>query len=153
MWISKQANSIEAVCYMILQQPLEVLDLLDGTMKPISNDELLLANAYSMTGKVQKAKEVTQISIYQHLLSSLSACTTYLLLHVDEVEKFEEILRRTISILEAFEVETLHPNMAVQLYLPRRKGMRSREQRKKHLNCFEQYAAICTTQISYHSWR
>jgi hypothetical protein len=39
VWLSKQAISIEAMCYMILQQPQKVLDLLDGTIKPILNLE------------------------------------------------------------------------------------------------------------------
>jgi hypothetical protein len=55
VWLSKQANSIEAMCYMLLQQPQELLDLLDETMKPIISDETLLANAYYMTGNMQKA--------------------------------------------------------------------------------------------------
>ncbi len=144
VWVSKQANSIEALCYMVLQQPQEVLDLLDGTMKPISNDDALLANAYSMSGDVQKAKEVIQISIYQHLLSSLAACTTYLSLHAGEVEKFEKILKRSISILEAFEVETLNPNMAVQLYFIAAQGYAMQGNMEKALNMLEKYADICT---------
>jgi len=147
VWISKQANSIEAMCFMILQQPQEILDLLDGTMKPITNDDALLANAYSMTGNVQKAKTVMQISIYQHLLSTLSACTNYLLLNAGEVEKFEEILKRAISISEAFEVETLNPNTAVQLYFAAAQGYAMQGNMEKALNMLDKYADICTTKF------
>ncbi|HEY5561414.1 MAG TPA: helix-turn-helix domain-containing protein [Clostridiaceae bacterium] len=145
VWLSKQANSMEALCYMILQQPQEVLDLLDGTMKPIPSDETILANAYYMTGNMQKAKAVLQISIYQHLLNILGDCPTYLLLHVGEVEKFEEILKRILCISDVFAVDTLNPNVAVQLYLAAAQGYTKHGNIEKALNMLSKYADICTS--------
>lgn len=144
VWLSKQANSMEAMCYMILQQPQEVLDLLDGTKKPILSDETILANAYYMIGNLQKAKEVLQISTYQHLLSILGVSPTYMLLHVDEPVKFEEILKRMLSISEAFALDTLHPNVAVQLYFAAAQGYAMQGNIEKALDMLHKYADICT---------
>lgn len=145
IWLSKQANSMEAMCYMILQQPQAVLDLLDGTMKPILSDETILANAYYMTGNMQKAKSVLQISTYQYLLSILGVCPTYLLLHVDETVKFEEILKRMLSISDVFALDTLNPNAAVQLYLAAAQGYTMQGNIEKALKMLSKYADICTS--------
>ncbi len=145
VWLSKQANSIEAMCHMILQQPLEVLELLDGTMKPFSCDEAILSTAYQMTGNVQKAKTVLQISIYQHLLSILGVYPNYLLLYVGDIEKFEEILQRILSVCQVFELDTLHPNTAVQLYYAAAQGYAMQGNNEKSLNMLSKYADICTS--------
>lgn len=147
LWLSKQAVSIEAMCYMILQQPQEVLELLDGKMKPILNEEAILGNAYYMTGNVQKAKTVLQISTYQHLLSILGVCPTYLLLHVDEKEKFEEILKRILSVSEVYELDTLNPNVAVQLYLAAAQGYSMQGNNERALKMLSKYADVCTSKF------
>lgn len=145
VWLSKQANSMEAMCYMILQQPQEILDLLDGTMKPIISDEALLANAHYMTGNMQKAKAVLQISMYQHLLNIFGVCPTYLLLHAGEIEKFEEILKRILSISEVFALDNLNPNAAAQLYFAAAQGYVMQGNIEKSLNMLSKYADICTS--------
>lgn len=145
VWLSKQANSIEAMCLLILQQPLEVLELLDGTMKPTSSDEVMLANAYQMTGNGQRARTVLQISIYQHLLSIIGVYPTYLLLNVGETEKFDEMLKRILSVSEVFQLDTLHPSSAVTLYLTASQGYAMQGNIEKALNMLSKYADICTS--------
>ena len=144
VWLSKQAISIEAMCYMILQQPQKVLDLLDGTIKPILNDETLLANSYYMTGDLQKAKAVLQISTYQYLINMIGIGPTYLLLHAEETEKFEVILKRLLSISDIFAFDTLNPNAAVQLYFAAAQGYAIQGNIEKALDMLDKYADICT---------
>jgi len=119
--------------------------LLDGTVKPIICDEVLLSNAYQMTGNIQKAKTVLQISIYQHLLIILGVFPNYLLLHVGDTEKFEEILQRILSVCQVFEIDKLHPNTAVQLYFAAAQGYAMQENKEKALNMLSKYADICTS--------
>lgn len=145
IWLSKQANSIEAMCYMVLQQPQKILELLDGTMKPTISDESILANAYYLIGNVQKAKSVLQVSTYQHLLQMLGEYPTYLLLHAGDKEKFEEIVKRITCITAAFEIDTLHPNTAVQLYLAISQGYAMQGDIEKALNILNKYASVCTS--------
>lgn len=145
IWLSKQANSLEAFCYMVLQKPHEVLELLDGTMRPISNDEAILANAYQMTGKVQKAKEVLQVSIYQHLLSFIGFFPSYLLLNVDKVDQFEKKLSRILSILKVFELDKLHPNSALQVYFAAAQGYAMQGNVERSLDMLSKYASVCTS--------
>lgn len=145
VWLSSQANSIQAMCYMVLQQPQEVLNLLDGQMKPMVSDDTILANAYYMTGNLQKAKTVLQISTYQSLLRLLGVSPTHLLLHAGETPKFEEILKRTLAVMEAFQLDSLHPNAAVQVYLAGAQGYAMQGDVEKALNMLQKYAEVCTT--------
>ena len=145
IWLSKQANSLEAFCYMVLQKPQEVLDLLDGTMKPISGDEAILANAYQMIGNTQKAKEVLQISIYQHLISFISFYPSYLLLYVDRVDQFENILQRIDSVLKVFELDKLQPNSALQVYFTASQGYAMQGNIERSLDMLNKYASVCTS--------
>jgi transcriptional regulator with XRE-family HTH domain len=145
VWLSKQANSLEATSYLILQKPNELLDLLDGTMKPTCEDEVLLANAYQMTGNVEKAKEVLQISAYKHLLGMVGSSTSLLLIYVGETEKFEELNQRIISISELFNLNKLHPNVMLQFYLAAAQGYSMQGNVDKTLSILKKYADICVT--------
>lgn len=81
LWLAREATSLEAVCYLILQQPQEVLNLLGESIRPVSTDYEIVAQAYQLMGNVTKAKEVMQIGMYQHLLALLGATPSYLLLN------------------------------------------------------------------------
>jgi tetratricopeptide (TPR) repeat protein len=145
IWLSKQANSLEALCYMVLNKPQDVLDLLDGTMKPVSGDEAILASAYHMMGNTQKAKKVLQVSIYQHLLSFIGVYPSYLLLFADKAEQFEKNLQRILSVMEIFNLDTLHPNVALQVYLAAAQGYAAQKNAERALDMLERYAAVCTS--------
>lgn len=147
VWLSKQANSIEAMCYMILQKPQQVLELLDGTMRPVSGDETILANVYYMTGDLKKADMVLQVSMYQNLLAMLGSCPTYLLLHASEPNRFEEILKRMLSVTETFKVNSLHPNTAARLYLAASQGYMMHNNHEKALDMLNKYVEVCTTEF------
>ncbi|MBI9046292.1 MAG: helix-turn-helix transcriptional regulator [Anaerolineaceae bacterium] len=143
IWLSQQANSIEALCHMALKQPLEVVELLDGTIKPISGDEVILAIAYQMMGNIQKSKEVLQVSTYQHLLILTSNLISYLNFYVNESDKFEEILQRILSISKVFDLDQLHPNMALQIYFSASQCYATQGDLQKSLDMLSKYADIC----------
>lgn len=147
IWLSKQANSLEAMSYMILQKPQAVLELLEGTIKPIISDETQLANAYYLMGEINLAKSVLQISTYQHLLQMLGAFPTYLLLHVNEKDKFKEIVKRATAIIEVFEIDTLHPNTAAQIYFAISQGYAIQNEKEAALDALHKYAFVCTTKF------
>ena len=147
VWLSKQANCLEAMCYMYLQQPQEVLELLDGTMKPISSEEAILASAYQMTGNTQKANEVLQVSIYQHALILASDLNSFILLYVNEVDKFEMILQRILSIADVFHLDTLHPNTALQIYFAAAHGYATQGNSEKALDMLSKYADVSTSYL------
>lgn len=143
VWISKQANSIEAVCRLLLDNPEEVLELLEGTIRPYLGDEILLANAYQMTGQLEKSKEVLQISLYQHLIAMIGIAPSYLTLYMKEPERFEVFAHRIITVVETFSIEKLHPNTTLALYLTLAQGYELQGNRQKALDALEKYTDIC----------
>lgn len=145
VWIAKQANSLEAGCHLILNQPLEALELLDETMKPPISDNFLLSKAYQMTGKIEKAKEALQVSLYQHLRGLLGPAQSYLVLIANQPEKFEQALERFSEISTVFEVEKLDPNLMCLLYLAAAQGYVMQKNPEKALEMLEKYVHICTT--------
>lgn len=147
LWISKQANSIEAMCYMMLNEPTEVLELLDENIKPFIYDEGLLAKAYESRGEIEKSKRVLQISIYQSLLNILTSSISYLSLNVNEVDKYEEILRRILSIMEVFKIEKLHPNTALQVYYLAAQSYAIQGKKHESLKMLGKYAEVCISGI------
>lgn len=52
----------------MLSQPAQVMKLLGEDVRPFPTDTEMLAQAYQMAGNPDKARQVLQISSYQHLL-------------------------------------------------------------------------------------
>lgn len=117
VWLSKEATSMEALCYLSLRKPQEVIGLFDEAIRPIAADELIMAQAYEMVGNKAMAKKVTQISMYQHMILLVGIAPHYLMQNADEPKKTEEILNRTLTVAETYDLEHLHPNTMIQLYL------------------------------------
>jgi transcriptional regulator with XRE-family HTH domain len=147
VWIVRQANSLEATCRILLNQPLEALELLDKTVKPYISDDLLLAGAYQMTGNIEKARSVLQISLYQHLLCFFGAAQSYLMLIAGQPEKFEQALGRFLQLSRIFELEKLHPNSLCVLYLAAAQGYAMQNNSENALEMLKNYSCVCTTSL------
>lgn len=143
VWLSKQANSIEAMCYLALQKPLEVLELLDGTIKPLLGDELLLSNAYMLKGNVNKAKSVLQISIYQYVMNLLSFAPLFMYMHMDNTKMVEEIFSKFIKVAEAFDVEELRADISANLYYMSALSHAQQQNAEKTIDMLKLYAKCC----------
>jgi len=142
VWLAKDAVSLEATSYLMLQQPLKVLDLLGETIRPISNDEAGIAQAYLMIGNASAANKVLQINIYQHLLSLVGSALSLLQL---QNEQFEEILHRILYVAEAFDLDRLHPNIMALTYHNAAQGYCMQGNCEKSLDMLQKYADLCTT--------
>ena len=112
----RNANSLEAASNLYLTKAIEVIDLLEDTMVPIQADEVVLANAYLMLGKTDKAMETLQFRIYENVLHVINELNTYMMLFVMEKDTFEEIKNRMLQITNAFNIEKLNPNMMGSIY-------------------------------------
>lgn len=144
IWLSKDATSLEAVCYLMLHQPQEVLNLLGEKIRPMASDDRSVAQAYQVMGNVPKAKEVTQISMFQHLLSLIAATPSYLILNADNSKKSEEILHRALSVVAIYNLEELNTNTMVQIYLAAAHVYCLQGNIEKAINMLQKYADVCT---------
>jgi transcriptional regulator with XRE-family HTH domain len=114
--LSREANSMEAVCHMILGDPDKVLELLDSGLEPDIEVEGILSSAYTMKGDIKRAKEILQISAYKHLVSLAALMPPYLSILGGEGEKFDYAADKVDKLINAFELNKLHPNSAMQIY-------------------------------------
>ena len=145
LWLSRDATSLAAVCYLMLQQPQEVLNLLGESIRPVSTDYGIVAQAYQIMGNVIKAKEVMQIGMYQHLLALIGATPSYLLLNAGNSKVTGEILHRALSVAAVYDLEHLHPNVMAQIYLSAAQVYSLQGNTEKSLDMLQKYAKICTT--------
>lgn len=145
VWITKQANSIEAAGYLILNKPLDALKLLDEKIKISMDDGFLLSSAYQMTGKVEKAKTVLQVSLYQNLRGFFGFAVPYLNMIAGQPEKFEQALDRFMRLSEIFELEKLDPNCMCQLYYTAAQVYVGQNKMEDALEMLENYSRVCTT--------
>lgn len=142
LWLTREAASLEGVCFLMMNKPQEVLNLLGETIRPIANDEAGIAQAYLMMGNLSGANRVLQISMYQHLLVlAASGCSLLQL----QNEQFEETLRRLLSLAEIFDLERLHPNTMALIYLNGAQGFCMKGDQEKALDMLQRYAVLCTT--------
>jgi transcriptional regulator with XRE-family HTH domain len=147
VWIAKQANSIEAGCRLLLKQPVEALELLDEEIKPPISDAFLLAQAYQMTGNIEKAKSVLQVSIYHHVRGLFAIAQSYLMSVADQPKRFGQSLERFMQVSKTFELEKLDPNSSCVLYLAAAQGYAMQNNLVNAIEMLENYVHICTTSL------
>lgn len=141
--LSKDATSMEAVCYLMLQQPQEVLNLLGESLRPVLTDYVIVAQAYQIMGNAAKAKEVMQIGMYQHLLALIGTTPSYLLLHTNNSELTGEILHRALAVAAIYKLEQLHPNIMAQTYLAAAQVYCLQDNAERSLDMLQKYTDIC----------
>lgn len=144
VWLNTQVNSMEAACYLILNEPQETLTLLEHTMQPSIGDEIVLSSAYQMIGDMKEAKRTLQVNMYQNLLKVIGSAPSYLLLHVENPKKFDEILNRVNLMCSTFDIVNLHPNVMMQFYYGAAQGYAMQGNVENALHWLEQYAYVCT---------
>jgi len=145
VWLSREAVSMEATYYLMLQQPKQVLDLIGEDIRPIPQDTEMMAQAYQMLGNIEKAKEVMQISMYQHLLVLLGSSVFYLMLNADHLEKAEEILKRSLGLAKLCDLDKLHPNTMAQMYYGAAQIYGMNNEPTRALEMLEKYTDLCVT--------
>lgn len=144
----KEANSLEAICSLILQRPENVLTLLAGTKKPTTSDDVVLASAYQMTGNMKKANEVLQSGIYYHLMELMDILPSCLVYNQDVPERFEMILHRALSLGDLFEIDQLNPGIMLKLYLVAAHGYAMQNNQDRALDMIKKYAQLCLSHQS-----
>lgn len=137
LWLKRQANILEASCYLCLNQPGQAVALLEDWDKPHLQEESLLAAAYGMKGDREKALQTLQISLYQNLIISVEEASQFLLYYEKDREKFEEVFVRFETLIRSFHMDRLHPNNASGFYFSAAKGYVSQHNYQRALDMLE----------------
>lgn len=125
-------------------QPQEALELVDEQLRPMSQETELLAQIYQRMGNVEKAKEVIQIAMFQHLLLLIGDGASELLQYIGEYSKAEEIMNRIDGVAEIFRVDNLHPNVMASYYISCAMVCGANGKEDRALTAPEKYVDLCT---------
>ncbi|KNZ41285.1 helix-turn-helix domain-containing protein [Acetobacterium bakii] len=143
--LSRDGVSFEATCYLMLGEPEKVFDLIGDDICPIPQDTEMMAKAYQMMGNTVKAREVMQVSMYQHLLYLLGTSISYLMINGDQLGKAQEILKRSFGLAQLYDLEKLHPNAMLQLYYAAAHIYGMNRLGEKALEMLNRYTDLCVS--------
>lgn len=115
--LSKEAVLMKSGCFLIMQKPQEVLEVLGEDVHELSQEAEMQAQAYQMKGDSEKAKDIIQVCIYQHLLMMVGDSALLTVWEQETPEKAEEVIRRTQAIMKLFHIDKLHLNVYAQTTL------------------------------------
>ena len=113
--ICSDALILKAMAELQLGKPQEVIDSLEDEMNPkrlTRQVDMLLIQAYQLTGDSKKANLYSQISMFNNLITLVGSASQYLSLHMQEPKLCEETIQRTEKLMDIFHLESLHPNTA-----------------------------------------
>lgn len=111
------AATLKAMFELQLGEVREAVEMLEPAADPSrlsQQSDALLVQAYQLAGETEKAKSFTQVTVYLHLVSFVSASIQDLVIQGDDPAACEETIRRTEGVLELYHVEELHPNLVAQ---------------------------------------
>lgn len=118
--ICSDAASLRAMVQLLLGSTQEVIETLEESCSPFRlsrNNDILLIQAYLGHGNSDMANRFAQISMYLSLLSVIENASLQLGIRCTDQSACEELLCRTDSMIKAFDLEQLHPNLsAVYFY-------------------------------------
>ena len=143
VWLTRDATTLEALGRLMLNAPQDALDLLGEEIRPISEEGTLIAQAYQMLGNRDKATEVLQVGMYQHLLQLLGMTAVYLALCGADGARAVETARRALAVMDAYDVDALHPNTAAQVCLAGAQAFAGLSMTDDALRMLRRYVALC----------
>lgn len=113
----REVIGIKAICYLILNKPLEVINLLEDLIKTPESFELLLSSAYSSIGDFKKSEYLLQKLIYINVIESLQAFSQIILKYKDNPKKLNDYFDKAISLSKLFNIDKIHPTIVISIYL------------------------------------
>jgi hypothetical protein len=102
-----------------------------------------------MTGRIEEAETVLQVGIYQNIFSAINLLSTYAMLGFDSADKFNNIVNRTLSLVDSFGIKNLQPVLIISFYVLAAQGHLSFERSEKALDLLEQYTELAESGISW----
>lgn len=115
--IAKQAIHLRATCYLELNMPTEVIDLLGEMIEMPMSTDVLLATAYKMKGNQEEAVGLFQGYLYTNVLNTLTGLGGVMELEAGDGEKLGSWIMAVEAVIDAFDMKTLHPSTVASMYI------------------------------------
>ena len=137
-----KAESVEASAFLMMNEAEKVLELLGDHIEIEFGTENIIATAHTMMNRPDKARETLQISMYQHLFGLLSSATDTLMLEIDNMEHFDEIVKRMEFIIEKFNIENLSVNSTLVFYLKAAYCYMMQQRHEEAMRALQRYGKV-----------
>ena len=143
----KEIVSLEALSLAMANKPVEILELLGEDIESYSQDAELIGLSFQLLGNVDKADEVAQICMYQYLIGLVGNAVQRIVLNTNDLKVVEETFKKSFEICKVFDLDELHSNIAVNLYLSTAQAYMVHGQKEKALDLIERYTKVCLKSI------
>ena len=143
----KEIVSLEALSLAMANKPVEILELLGEDIESYSQDAELIGLSFQLLGNVDKADEVAQICMYQHLIALVGNAVQRIVLNTNDLKVVDETFEKAFEICKAFDLDELHSNIAVNLYLSTAQAYAVHGEKEKALDLIEMYTKVCVKSI------
>lgn len=117
--VCNDAMTMKAVVDLQMGKADKVIDLLEDMMDPkrlSRQNDMVLIQAYQAAGQTEKARNYTQITMYLYLIAMIGGAVWYLDINMEDMHTCQETMRRVNILLDAYDVDNLHPNSAAQFH-------------------------------------
>lgn len=138
----KESVSLECVIYTALNRPEDTLRLLGEEARPINQDSELIGASFQMLGDMEKADEIIQACMFQHLLFMIQDSVGYMMMNTDKKELCEETVKRLLGVMELYHIEDLHFHTALQVYMGASTVYAMYGEKEKALKMIEAFTAV-----------
>lgn len=142
----EEASNVQAISLLMAGKPAMVRDKIGERLRPQSQQSSLLGQAYIMLGQPEKAARVWQVDAYQHLLSLVGTSSVLISMAGEEPSLTEERIRRTLALIDLFQLDSLHFNVAAQFLMTAAVYFCQSGQETEALAMLERYIRCCTSQ-------
>lgn len=142
--MKNEANLLEAYTYILKGEPQHVVELLGEDAVIQLGTEQLIATAQMMLGNTEKAKEIHQVNMYQHLLYMITNANEALSLEIGNETYFEQSVNRIETLIDAFHLEKINIHNTLLFYIRAASGYAVQNHIEKAIRCIERYVKICS---------
>lgn len=141
--LAKQALVSRAICYLCLNQPDSVIEILENLNEPLPmRTEGVLVRAYQMKGDKEKAKKYLQGTTYVNLISILNSAQDYFHIYADSLEKIDLYYQLLSTLGDLFEIEQMQPILLTQLHLSVAMTYAGLGRKENALDALERYVSL-----------
>ena len=141
----------EAVCELMLGNPNKVVVLLENEKTNPNvfhpSTSVMLSQSYQMLGNIKDAKITLQSSILDNIVGFFNNIPPYLGIITDDIDHFEEVIKRTLEMSEVFKVQKVNPVAILPFYLAAASGYITLGKNEKALEMLETYTEIVASGI------
>lgn len=145
--LTREAVCMEALINQLMGRPERIFELLGEEIRPKMEGDRLIIAAYGMQGKLDKAKQLSQVKLFTGIGEMLEMMTGYLQFCGNEEERAKELIRRTCGMIELFQAESIQANTAAVFYYQAAAVFMRLEEKEQALAMLTRYVSVCIHEL------